>query len=210
MANTNTTAGWQDLPLQSITVNTETGLITPSSTTNYGTLPSPAFPAGSGLVAAFPPDIAGSVYDGHAFVVRLAGKVLTAGSYTFEPKLYQMPASVIAAGTQLNSSNVPTGGNALWVGAATSSGGAGTQSFLIETKLFWDSKTKTLNGGVMTYQINNVNIAVGTPSGTAGTFQVITQATSVGASDLNFIPSFTFGTAGVNGVTVTEFVIDRA
>lgn len=205
MATSNTTVGFLDLPLQSIAGTTETALLTPAS--GYGTLPSPTFAAGSGLVVGFPPDIAGNLnFDAHSFVVRLVGKILTAGSYTFKPSLYQVPGSIVTAGTAGTLSN----DNAVAVGAATSSGGAGTQNFILEARFLWDSTSKKLNGGVQLYQINGVNIAVGTPSGTAGQFQVTTQVTSVAITDLNFIPSFTFGTAGVNGVTVTEFVIDKA
>jgi hypothetical protein len=203
--NSNTTIQWADLPLQSISGTTETALLVPA--TGYGTLPSPTLAASAGLTLGLPQDIANNnTYDCHAFVVRLVGKILTAGSYTFKPSLYQVPQSIINAGTQATLSN----DSAVFVGAATSSGGAGTQSFLIEAKFIWDSTTKKLTGGVETYLINGVNIAVGTPSGTAGQFQVTTVVSSVALTDLNFLPSFTFGTAGVNGVTVTEFSIDRS
>lgn len=207
MANANSTVWFNNLPLQSITTGTETALLVPTAAQNYGTLPSPAFAAGAGLSLGFPADLAANInYDCHSFVVRLVGKILTAGSYTFLPTLYQVPATIVAAGTSATLAN----DNKVLVGAATSSGGAGTQNFILEARFLWDSTTKKLTGGVDLYQINGVNIAVGTPSGTAGQFQVTTVVSSVGLSDLNFIPSFTFGTAGVNGVTITEFSIDKA
>lgn len=208
MSNSNTSVWWNDLPAQTISASTETALLVPAGppTANYGTLPSPAFPAATGLSLGWPPDIAGSgSYDGHPFKVRIAGRLVTAASMNQTLKIYQVPASIVAAQTSATLTN-----DHIFVSlAATSSGAAATQSFLVEAELFWDSVTKTLNGFVTAAQINGVNIAVN--SGTAGTNVATTQITAVGVGDLNFIPSFQFGTAnGGNNVTVTEFALDRA
>ena len=206
MANLNSTAGFQNLPAQLITGTTETALVVPAQGLYGGSLPSPTFAAGNGLSIGFPPDIAGSVYDGHPFLVSVVGKITTGASLTFLPKLYQVPGTIVAAQTQGTVAN----DNVVMVGAATSSGAAGTQNFVIQTQFLWDSTSKKLTGFVSGYQINGVNIAVGTPTGTAGQAQVTTVVSSVGVGDLNFIPSFTFGTANAaNAVTVTEFLIDR-
>lgn len=204
MASVNSTAGYQNLPAQPIIVATETVLTVPAQGL-YSTLPSPLLPIGAGLAIGFPADIAGSVYDGHPFLVSIVGKITTAGSYTFLPKLYQVPGSVLLAGTQGTVAN----DHAVLVGPATSSGAAGTQSFQLQAQFLWDSTTQKLTGFVSAYQINGVNIAVATPTGTAGQLQVTTVVSTVGVADLNFIPSFTFGTAGANSVAITEFVIDR-
>src|SRR5882757_5055335 len=205
MSNVNTTAGFFNLPAQAITVNTITALAVPAQGAFGSGLPSPLLLAGNGLSIGFPPDIAGSVYDCHPFTVTVAGKFTTAGSYTVLPSLYQVPGTVVAAKTQ----GTLTNDAAVFLGAATSSGAAGTQNFLIQVQFLWDSTTGKLTGGVQTYQINGVNIATLTPGGTAGQLQPTTVVSSVGVNDLNFIPSFTFGTAGANSVTVTEFSIDR-
>lgn len=204
MSNSNTSLWFNDLPSQSITGTAETALVVPTSTQNYGTLPSPAFAAGTGLSIGWPADIIGSsVYDGHPFKVRVAGKVTTSVSSTFQVKLYQVPGSIIAAGTQGTLANDHVVSSLAATTVATA-----TQNFLVESEFFWDSTTKTLNGYTTAAQINGVNIAVN--SGTAGTFVATTQVTSVGIADVNFIPSFTFGTSGANSVVVTEYALDRA
>lgn len=202
MANQNTFALWQNLPSQAIAVSTETALTVPA-VGNFSTLPSPLLAAGSGLFVGVNPDIVGSELDGHPFAVRLVGKATTAGSYTFLPKIYQVPQSIVLAGTQGTVSN-----DHVVVALAATSIATATQNFLVEAEFLWDSTSKILNGFVTSAQINGVNIAPN--SGTAGTLVATTQITSVGINDLNFIPSFTFGTAGANSVQVTELSISRA
>lgn len=203
MASNNSTAGFQNIPAQLITTGTETALLVPAQGV-YAGLPSPTLAAGVGLAIGFPPDITGSIYDGHPFLVTLAGKFTTGASLTVLPKIYQVPASVIAAGTQGTVSN----DHVTVALAATSSGAAATQNFIIQAQYLWDSTSKILNGFVTAAQINGVNIAPN--AGTAGTLVATTAITTVGITDLNFMPSFTFGTANAaNSVTVTEFFIDR-
>lgn len=203
MASVNTTAGFQNIPAQLITGTSETTLLVPAQGV-YAGLPSPTLAAGAGLAIGFPPDITGAIYDGHPFVVSLIGKVTTGASLTFLPKIYQVAASVIAAGTQSTVSN----DHVTVALAATSSGAAATQNFIVQAQYLWDSTSKALTGQVISAQINGVNIAAN--AGTAGTFVATSVIATVGINDLNFIPSFTFGTANAaNSVTVTEFVIDR-
>jgi hypothetical protein len=203
MASPATTAGYQNLPAQTITTTTETALLVPAQGL-YAGLPSPTLAAGAGLTIGFAPDIVGSIYDGHPFIVSLVGKATTGGAITFLPKIYQVPASIIAAGTQATVAN-----DHVTVALAATSISTATQNFIVEAQFLWDSTSKILNGQVIGAQINGVNIAAN--SGTAGTMVATTQITAVGIGDLNFMPSFTFGTANAgNIVTVTEFVIDRA
>jgi hypothetical protein len=205
MSNANTSLIWNDLPVQTLTTGTETALLVPTSAQNYGTLPSPAFAAGAGLTLGWPPDInpGAAAYDGHPFKVRVAGRATTAGSYTFQFKLYEVPGSIIAAGTQATLSN-----DHVVVSLAATTIATATDNFLVEAEFFWDSTTKALTGFVTAAQIEGVNIAPN--SGTAGTNVATTVVTSVTSADLNFIPSVTFGTAGANSFQITEFAIDRA
>lgn len=205
MANSNTTIFWNDLPTQVISTATETALVVPAQSLNYGTLPSPAFAAGNGLTVGFPPDLAGNpTYDTHAFKLRLVGKATTAGSYTVAIKLYQVPGSIVAAGTAGTLAN-----DHVIISLAATTVATATQNFFVEATLLWDSTSKILNGFMNGAQINGVGIAVN--SGTASTQVATTQITAVTVNDLNFIPSFTLQTAnGANSVTVTELSLDRA
>jgi hypothetical protein len=202
MSSVNTTVQLVNLPSQAISVNTEKALAVPAQGI-YPGYPSPAFAAGVGFALGVPADVAGAFYDGHPFLVTLAGLATTAGSYTFLPKLYQVPGSIIAAGTQGT-----VGNDHAVVALAATSIATATQNFFVQAQFLWDSTSKILNGFVTAAQINGVNIAPN--SGTAGTLVATTQVTSVGIGDINFMPSFTFGTAGTNSVQVTEFSIDRA
>lgn len=201
MSNVNTTVEFVNLPSQAIAVNTEVALAVPAQGL-YSTLPSPSLAAGAGLAIGFSPDIVGSVFDGHAFKVRLVGKATTAGSYTFLPKIYQVPGSILALGTQGTVAN-----DHVTVVLAATTVATTTVNFVVEAEYLWDSTSKILNGFVTSAQINGVNIAPN--AGTAATNVATTQVTAVGIGDLNFMPSFTFGTAGANSVVVTEFSIDR-
>ena len=102
MASPATTAGYQNIPAQIITTTTETALLVPAQGV-YAGLPSPTLAAGAGLAIGFPPDITGSIYDGHPFIVSLVGKVTTGGAITFLPKIYQVPASVVAEKKKMKS-----------------------------------------------------------------------------------------------------------
>lgn len=204
MANVNSTAGYQNLPAQAITGTTETALVVPAQGLYGGSLPSPTFAAGTGLAIVFPTDIAGSVYDGHPFDVTVCGKITTAGSITALVNLYQVPNTIIAAGTvgTLSNDHVVITGTATTVATTT-------VNFIHQARFIWDATSKILGGQVLMSQIKGVNIVAN--SGTAGTNVATTIITAVGLQDLNFTPSFTFGTANAgNSVTVTEFSINRA
>lgn len=205
MSSANTTAGFQNLPVQAITTGTETALLVPASGTFGSGLPSPVLAAGAGLFVGFPPDIAGSIYDGHPFVVSVFGKVTTGASSTFLPKLYQVPGAIALAGTSATVAN----DNIQITSAAPATVATTTSSFSIQAQFLWDSTSKVLTGQVLSYQVAGVNVAPN--SGTAGTYVATTTKTGVALGDLNFIVSFLFGTANAaNAVQITEFVIDRA
>lgn len=205
MANVNSTSGFKSLPAQAITTGTATALLTPAAGLYQG-LPSPLFAAGTGLVAVSDPDYqtnnptaASPTYtnaslDGVPFRVRLTCLVTTAGSYTFTAKLYKVPQSVVNAGTAATAAN----STLLATSATYTAGSATTANFTVDFFFLWDSVSQSLNGTFST-------LANGTFTGAAAT----SQATSVPVTDLNFIPFFTFGTAGANSVTVKEFLIEK-
>jgi len=212
MANANTSSEWNALPAQAITVNTESALTVPTVAQNYGVLPSPALPVlnaagtANGLTLGIPPDIAGSVYDGHAFKVRLAGKAKTGTSATLTIKLYEATAACVAATT---AAALSTGTSVVLSAAASGAIATTTANFLVEATFIWDSTSKILNGYLNAAQVAGAAVAVN--SGTVSTAVVTTPVASLGITDLNFIPSFTFSSANAgNSVTLTEFAIDRA
>lgn len=204
MANVNTFAGIYNLPAQVISSGTETALLVPAS--GYPGYPSPTFTAGSGFPIQFIDTVAGSLAnDGHPFVVRLAGKVTTGASSTLVVNLYQVPGAIVSAGTSATLSN----DHVVVTNAASAAIATTSNNFLVEAQFMWDSVSQKLNGNVLFALIAGANVAPN--SGTAGTGVVTTALTTVTAADLNFIPSFTFGTANAaNSVTVAEFTLDRA
>jgi len=198
MSNQNSVVGFQNLPAQSITVNTEVALLVPAAGL-YPSLPSPALAAGVGLYVTTPPDITGSDFDGHAFKVRVAGKFFTGAAATLVTKLYQVPPAILTAGTQ---STVANDHVVLTNAASASTTGAG--SFLVEAQFMWDSASAVLG---TTAGLNQTAGAVvtGTPAAA-----LATGYTSGPINVLNFLPSFTFSAANAaNTVTVTEFYIER-
>lgn len=201
MAQQNTVALIQNLPSQSIVGTAETALLVPAQGL-YAGYPSPALAAGAGFALGIK-DIAGGEIDGHPFAVRLAGRVTTAGAINFTAKLYQVPGAIFAAGTQGT-----VGNDNVTVALAATSVATATVNFVVEAQYLWDSVTGVLGGFVTAAQINGVNIAAN--AGTVATLVATTKITGLGVGDLNFMPSFTFGTAGANSVQVTEFGIDRA
>lgn len=198
MANVNTSLGFTNLPAQSITTGTATALLVPTSAQNYGTLPSPALAAGSGLYISIPPELSGSQdWDGHQFRVRIVGIVLSGTTGTFSTTLYLGTSSTAANDTS--------------IAAATSASITGSTTvpfhFSLDSTMLWDSTTQTLTGltnaqyngvAAITTVVNTVVTATSTP----------VNASSL--SNLQFIPFFTFGTGNAaNTVTIKEFLIER-
>jgi len=200
MANQNSVAGFPNgLFTQSITTAAETPLTVPATGVFAG-LPSPALQAGSGLWIGPSPDIQGSVLDGHPFKVRVAGKVFTGAASIFTTKLYNVPATIAAAGT------AGTLANDVLVLTSVSASLTGAFNFLVEAQCLWDSVSGKLSLSTGVNVMAGVAPATLTP--VSPTTTVYTAPATV--SLLNFIPSFTFGTANAaNTVQVTEFVIDR-
>ena len=196
MSNANSSVGFQNLPAQVITTGSATALLVPSSTTNYGTLPSPALAAGTGLYISIPPDIAtgASDWDGHQFKVRLVGLVTTGTSSTFKVDMYLGTSKTAASDSALTSSS------------ASSAISTATVNFAYEYTFLWDSVSLNLNG-TFGFYINDVL------TGSVATTQITATTSPVNSSllaNLSFIPFFTFGTGNAaNSVTIKEFLIER-
>jgi hypothetical protein len=174
--------------------------------------PSPLFPLSTSTypVALFltpSPDIAGSVFDGHPFEIKFAAKFTTTASLNVTLNLYQVTNAVLTSGITsttyaglVQASPSVSGLTKLVTGSATAANStSGTITF--SQQYTWDSTSKLLgiNTTAVTYQ-KGVSIS---------NTQSAATVASLAATDLNFIPTFTFSAAGVSVFNITEFVIDR-
>ena len=209
MARQDTVCAWYNVP-QTQTTTANTALLVPTASGVYPGLPSPNFPLSTttfpdALSLGVPPDIAGGEFDGHVFEVLLALKVTTSATANFTVNLYNVTAAAVAGGpsasTYTAAALTGTGVTTLLTGTATAVGtGGASVNIVVRAQFIWDSVSKIL--GI---------------ANTATTFQkgvsITTTATnatvaSLGASDLNFLPSFTVS-AGTATILVTEFSINR-
>lgn len=199
MANVNSSNGYVSLPSQSITTTTETTLLVPAASALYQGLPSPVLAAGAGLYidpvknyqssnpTATSPTYVNDSIDGRQVRIRVVGVATTGVGSTFTVKLYNGTSSTVASDTLLCTFTAYT------------AGGAGSFNFICEANLIWDSVSTKLNG-TFSSDISN------TYTGPAA----ITAATITAPTSLQFIPSFTFGTANAaNAVVVKEFLFEN-
>jgi len=214
MARQDTVAGYQNypLPLSLYTAGSENVLFAPLASGVYSTLPSPAIPLSTStypvaLYVTPSPDIAGSVYDGHPFEIKIAAKFTTTGTTSILLNLYQVTSAVLTAGvtnasytalTQASPSG--TGITKLVTGTSTAANTtSGTVTF--SQQYTWDSVSKLLgiNSAATTYQKGVV----------VSNTQSAATVASLAQVDLNFIPSFTFATTVPSVFTLTEISINR-
>jgi hypothetical protein len=206
MANANSAQSLYNVPAQTISTTTETALLVPAATL-YSGYPSPILAAGAGFPiiidptaqtnnpTATTPTYTNANYDGHPIGLRASLLITFAAAATCIVKLYQVPSTIIVAGTQSTLSN----DHLIATGATLTAGAAGTFNYLLDVpNLLWDSTSKHLNGSFST-------LADGTLTGAVAT----TQQTGVAFNDLNFLLSFTFSVAGVNTVAVKEFTLSQ-
>ena len=209
MANMNTVAGFQSFS-QSVSVNTEVGcLITAAG--GYPGYPSPAFVIGTPMTASIPPDIAGGELDGHPFKILLSGTATTAGSYTFRFGVYQTSAAnlgVIGTAGQVTTAGAHGTGSTITLALSTATTiSTTTANFYMEMSCIWDSTSKLFTCSTQTGAFQ-AGVALAAPAITSAGAGTVTIS-SVGLTDLNFWPAFTFGTAGANSMVVKEFSINR-
>jgi hypothetical protein len=215
MARQDTVAGIYNypVPLTSYASITETVLLAPFSTGYYPGYPSPSTPLSTStypvvLPVGIAPDVAGGEFDGHAFEVKLTGTVTGASTCTFLIKLYQVTNAVLTSGTTsatyatlLTHPPSGTGIRALVGSSAVTLSSTVKTNFSLVAPFIWDSVSGQLNfsNAPVFYEIG----ATATPTVTNA------STSSIGASDLNFLPSFTWGTAFGGSLVLSEFVINR-
>ena len=174
--------------------------------------PSPVFPLSTATnptaVYVTPsPDIAGSVFDGHSFEIRLAAKFTTAAACSILVNMYQVTNAVLTAGTSSTlyktlTQASPSGTGITKLVTGTSTAANTTSGTLTFTQQYtWDSVSQLLgiNNPAITYQ---KGVAVSNTQSAA-------TVASLAFTDLNFIPTFTFTTALPTVFQVTEFVLNR-
>jgi hypothetical protein len=201
------------VPLSSYAGITETALLVPFSSGYYPGLPSPEFPLSTAtypvvMYVSVPPDVSGGELDGHAFEVKITGTVTGAATCTFDLKLWQATNAVLQSGitsatyaTLLTHPPSGTGIAGLVGSSAVTLSSSVKTNFSLKAPLIWDSTSKQLNfaGAPEFYAIG----ATATPTVTNASL------TSIGQTDLNFFPTFTWGTAFGGSLILSEFVINR-
>ena len=209
MARVDTSAGYPAFNYsQVIAVTTETPLLAPSASGVSPYFPSPEFPLSTttyptGVFVGVSPDIAGSVFDGHPFEVVLSFTASSTATTNTLVNLYNAKASSFAGGPAASSYTLATLGTGTTVvntGTATANlTSSVTINYILKNSFLWDSLTKILSWTGATQYQNGVLIANAAHA----------NVTSVTATDLNFIPSFTFASAATTTVNIKEFVINR-
>ena len=216
MARQDTFNGIQNypVPLSQYTGLTETALLAPSAYGYYPGYPSPTFPLGT---ATYPvvmwqgldADANGGELDGHPFEVKISGKVTGAsGTCTMLIKLYQATNAVLTSGvssstyaTLLTHGPSGTGITALVGSSAVTLSSSVSTNFSLSVPLIWDSTSAKLTfAGAPSYYALG---ATATPTVSNA------SVSSLGMTDLNFFPTFTWGTTIATSLTLSEFVINR-
>ena len=215
MARQDTVVGFYNypVPLSSYASITETALLAPFASGYYPGLPSPEFPLSTAtypvvMYVSVPPDVSGGELDGHPFEVVIAGTVTGAATCTFDLKLWQASNAVLQSGitsttyaTLLTHPPSGTGINGLVGSSAITVSSSAKTNFRMVAPLIWDSTSKQLN-------FANAPVLYGIGATASPTVTNATLA-SIGQTDLNFFPTFTWGTAFGGSLVLTEFVINR-
>ena len=209
MARQDTVAGFPAFNYsQVIAVTTETPLLAPSASGVSPYFPSPEFPLSTttyptGVFAGVSPDIAGSVFDGHPFEVSLSFTASSTATTNILVNLYNAKASSFAGGPSASGytlATLGTGCTKVLTGTATAGlTSAVTINCILKAQFLWDNLTKILSWTGTTQYINGAVVANAANA----------NATSVGVTDLNFIPSFTLASAATTTINFKEFVINR-
>lgn len=194
------------------TAGSEQVLYAPLATGVNPGFPSPVFPLSTttnptAVYVTPSPDIAGSVFDGHSFEIRLAAKFTAAATCSILVNMYQVTNAVLTAGTSSTlyktlTQASPSGTGITKLVTGTSTAANTTSGTLTFTQQYtWDSVSQLLgiNNAATTYQKGVV----------VSNTQSAATVASLNAIDLNFIPSFTFATNVPTVLTVTEFAIVR-
>lgn len=209
--NSNSVAGFYNLPTFTVTVNTALRTLVVPAAGTYAGLPSPGLPVGSAISIGLS-DISGSnAFDGHPFKITIAGVVSNPGTGNFTATLLQLPRSgvgvigttggVTALGTSTGTAAVSLG---TFVSGATLNTLAGG-NFYTERVMIWDSSTGIL-GHLIGLEFWNLGVTTTNVAAAAAT--CINAGTTM--TNLNFILAFQFATANAaNTVKINEFTIQR-
>lgn len=215
MARQDTIVGFYNytVPLANYPTLTETALYAPFASGVYPGFPSPAFPLSTAtypvvMYISVPPDIAGGELDGHAFEVKLTGTVTGAADSDLDIKLWTASNAVLTSGVtsatyaEVSTTKPPSGtGIAGLVGSSAVTVDGLSTSFSLSAPFIWDSTSSKLNfaGAPSFYSLG----VTATPTVTNATLSTI------GQSDLNFFPTFTWTTTIGTSLVIKEFVINR-
>ncbi len=209
MARQDTVAGYPAFNYaQTVAVTTEVALLAPSASGVSPYFPSPEFPLSTttyptGVFVGVSPDIAGSVFDGHPFEVVLSFVASSSATTNTLVNLYNAKASTFAGGPAASSytlATLGTGCTKVVTGTATANLTSAVKiNYIMKASFLWDSTTSILSWTGTTQYQNGVIVANAANA----------NATAVAATDLNFIPSFTFASTATTVVTIKEFVINR-
>lgn len=203
------------VPLSQYSGLTETALLAPNTSGYYPGFPSPSFPLGTStypvvLWQGVSPDIAGGEFDGHPFEVKIAGTATgPSGTSTLTIKLYQATNAVLTSGVTsstyaqlLTHGPSGTGINQMASSSALTLTSSVKTNFVFTAQYEWDSVSQTLN-------LISTPVVWGAGATLTGAAGSVTSATSIGVSDLNFFPTFTWATTIGSTLTLKEFVINR-
>jgi hypothetical protein len=199
MANSNTFAGFQNLPgVVGTSYTTESGYIIPAAGT-YPGLPSPSQIAANWLVVpALAGDVTGGVLDyGRPFNVKINGVINSNQSETITVNLYQCTNAQFVAGVTATSQGTKIATVAMATGAALKF------NFFLESTCEWDSTSKKLTGFYFGHH------SAGTPA-VIGPTTATNQVSSLNETDLNFFFTLTAGTGTSDTLGPFDFTVERA
>ena len=209
MAHQDSVAGYPAFNYsQVIAVTSATPLLAPTASGVSPYFPSPEFPLSTttyptGVFVGVSPDIAGSVFDGHPFEVVLSFTASSTATTNILVDLWNAKASTFAGGPAASSytlATLGTGCTHIVTGTATAGlTSSVTINYIMRAQFLWDSLTKILSWTGTTQYQNGVIVANAANA----------NATSVAATDLNFIPAFTLASAATTTINFKEFVINR-
>ena len=211
MANSNTIAGFYNLPAKFIPATTALQVFTVPAAGVYAGLPSPALPVGSAISIGLS-DIPGTLaYDDHAFKVRIVGNALGIATSTLTLTLNQIVNSQIGqigAAAPVTSTGVQgTGLNAVTTLFSALTLGALSVQFSCELFFLWSTQVPRLTGTKLVVSaLSNAGLLPSPP------VYAVTTAVAVSAiTDINFILSASINTAAdaTTFVKINEFSIER-
>lgn len=193
MANTNFSAGFQNLAIQSNTIAGAGNPIGTAETLLTWTGGStPVLTNQTSLLSLIPPaDMTTSgTFDGKLFRVRIVGEYACA-SGTFIPRLYFSNSATVVTGNRLAIGST---------GPAASTKG----NFMLQADLLWDSISTGISGYYQGFTAGSGGV-----TGITSATVVTNSQTAASFASIIFSASAQFSAGAANTVTVNEFSIER-